>query len=210
MNNHENLMIISADVYILVKKMREIGWLHIRETSINRILYISAIFYSFKYSDIQNIFTNNYQFLITIKGPVDTTIRKALINLESNELIEQDKEGYFLKNEDDMFKSFPLNEEKSEWIETIAYLIGKYGEGKIYDFIFRDPEYNISLKKNSIKNLNIDENNNTVIFLKKFRTLFENNLDKSIIINKIDNKKYLELYLEYVFGKILRGENLWK
>jgi len=95
-------------------------------------------------------------------------------------------------------------EKKKAWFKDIAYIISIYGEDKIYDFIFRDPEYRESLLGNSVYNLNIDKNNATVKFLNTFKFEFEKVLNDRRVA--LDNRKYMELYFEYVFGMILRGE----
>lgn len=84
-------------------------------------------------------------------------------------------------------------------------IIGIYGEDKIYDFIFRDQEYRVSLDSNKelCYNLDIGENNETVKFLNDFKKSFEDHLSVNIDLN---NRKYLEMYFEYVFGRVLRGE----
>ena len=53
---------------------------------------------------------------------------------------------------------------------------------------------------NSTYNLNLGKDNATVVFLNSFKEAFEEKIvDKQITL---ENKKYLELYFEYVFGKI--------
>ena len=118
-----------------------------------------------------------------------------------------DEDGYKLVNYtyEEKFTDIPFFEEKCSWIEDISYIIGIYGEDKIYDFIFRDPEYRVSLDSNKelCYNLDIGENNETVKFLNDFKKSFEDHLSVNIDLN---NRKYLEMYFEYVFGRVLRGE----
>ena len=204
MNNYDVMMMKSEDIYKLMKILTNIGWKSVRETSINRIIYLSAVLYSFRYPDESNIFKEDYIFTITLSGPEDPDIENALVNLESNDVIAQSEEGY--KVSGNVSFSFKAKQDlrKTEWFEDIAYIVGIYGEDKIYDFIFRDPEYREALQGNSIYNLNIGEDNTTVKFLNSFKMAFEEKL-----YNKeyaLDNRKYLELYFEYIFGKILRGE----
>lgn len=204
MNNYSEIMIKSEDVYKLISKLAAIGWSSIRESSINRIIYLSAVLYSFRYPDEVNIFKDDYQFSVTVSGPEDAEIEKALINLESNEVIEHTASGYVLNSNKKNFFETTQVKRKEEWFDDVAYIIGIYGEDKIFDFIYRDPEYRKSLDGNSIYNLNLEEDNATVEFLNSFKEAFEKKIiDKK---NKLENKKYLELYFEYVFGKILRGE----
>ncbi len=204
MNNYSKIMVKSEDVYQLIKKLAGIGWKSIRESSINRIIYLSAVLYSFRYTDNSNIFENDYNFSVTLSGPEDADVEKALINLESNEVLEHTDSGYILCLDKKMSFTTTEAERKEEWFDDVAYIIGIYGEDKIFDFIYRDPEYRRSLDGNSTYNLNLGKNNATVEFLNSFKEAFEEKIvDKQITL---ENKKYLELYFEYVFGKILRGE----
>ena len=74
-------------------------------------------------------------------GPEDAEIENALNLLENNEVIKRTDQGYEL-NKDAVF-SFPASQSnrKKEWFDVIKYIIGMYSEDKIYDFIFRDPEF---------------------------------------------------------------------
>lgn len=204
MNNYSEIMLKSEDIYQLISKLTSIGWKSIRESSINRIIYLSAVLYSFRYPDDNNIFEDDYKFSVTLSGPEDAEVEKALINLESNEVLEHTELGYALCLEKKISLTTSQAERKKEWFDDIAYIIGIYGEDKIFDFIYRDPEYRESLDGNSTYNLNLGKDNATVEFLNSFKDAFEEKIvDKRIVL---ENKKYLELYFEYVFGKILRGE----
>lgn len=204
MNNYSEIMLKSEDIYQLISKLTSIGWKSIRESSINRIIYLSAVLYSFCYPDDNNIFEDDYKFSVTLSGPEDAEVEKALINLESNDVLEHTEFGYTLCLDKKISFSTSQAERKAEWFDDIAYIIGIYGEDKIFDFIYRDPEYRKSLDGNSTYNLNLGKDNATVEFLNSFKDAFEDKIvDKHIVL---ENKKYLELYFEYVFGKILRGE----
>ena len=204
MNSYSERMIKSGDIYQLMMRLAAIGWKNIRESSINRLMYLSAVLYSFRYPNEDNLFQREYRFDVTLSGPEDSGIENALVNLESNDVIEHTEEGYSLcKNASFSFLASSENK-KIEWFENIAYIVGIYGEDKIYDFIFRDPEYRRSLQGNSTYNLNIGNNNATVIFLNSFKSAFEEKIEN--MEDRLDNRKYLELYFEYVFGMILRGE----
>lgn len=204
MNDYSEIMLKSEDIYQLISKLTSIGWKSIRESSINRIIYLSAVLYSFRYPDDNNIFEDDYKFSVTLSGPEDAEVEKALINLESNEVLEHTELGYALRLEKKISLTTSQAERKNEWFDDIAYIIGIYGEDKIFDFIYRDPEYRESLNGNSTYNLNLGKDNATVEFLNSFKDAFEEKIvDKRIVL---ENKKYLELYFEYVFGKILRGE----
>ena len=204
MNNYSSLILKSEDVLLLLKKLQNIGWTAIREASINRIVYLSDVLYSFRYPDNQNIFKDDYIFTRTISGPEDAEIEKALIHLASNDLINHTDEGYICT---EMVHTMSLIENckiKEPWFDDISYILGIYGEDKIFDFIFRDPEYKRSLESNSVFSLNIGNDNDTVKYINAFKNAFENKIRDSK--DRLQNKEYLRLYFEYVFGKILRGE----
>lgn len=204
MDRYVGIIVKSKDIYCLLCELKELGWESLRETSINRLIYLSSVLYSFINNEIENIFAKSYQFTITLSGPEDAEIEKALIHLESNGLVQHTDKGYAVIEGTNPLIIDEEYEEKKAWFKDIAYIISIYGEDKIYDFIFRDPEYRESLLGNSVYNLNIDKNNATVKFLNKFKSEFEKVLnDKSVAL---DNRKYMELYFEYVFGMILRGE----
>lgn len=204
MDRYVGIIVKSKDIYCLLSELKELGWESLRETSINRLIYLSSVLYSFIKNESENIFAKSYQFTITLSGPEDAEIENALTNLESNGLVQRTDEGYAVIEGTNPLIIDEEYEEKKAWFKDIAYIISIYGEDKIYDFIFRDPEYRESLLGNSIYNLNIDKNNATVKFLNRFKYEFEKVLnDKSYAL---DNRKYMELYFEYVFGMILRGE----
>ena len=203
MDKYLGMITKSKDIYCLLCVLKELGWESLRETTINRLIYLSSVLYSFINNESENIYAKNYQFVITLSGPEDAEIEKALIHLESNDLLKHTDKGYIVINSENLLIMNDYDKKKA-WFKDIAYIISIYGEDKIYDFIFRDPEYRESLLGNSVYNLNIDKNNATVRFLNSFKLEFERVLnDKSVAL---DNRKYMELYFEYVFGMILRGE----
>lgn len=208
MGNYNNIMLISADVYNVIKSMNNVGWNALRESSINRILYLSAVVFSFMFNDQKNIFVDNYNFTITLGGPEDPVISNAITNLESNEVIGRNDDGLTLiSNENEnIYKDYPLYCEKKKWINDISYIFGIYGEDRIYDFVFRDPQYQKSLKTNTQYTLDLTQNNATVAFLNSFKNEFENHAKKTGKDFSLNNRQYLSMYFEYVFGKILRGD----
>lgn len=206
MDNYTSIMSKSGDVYAVINEVHKIAWNAVKESSINRILYMTAVMYSFIEPHKQNVFKGDYNFIVTLSGPEDADIENALINLESNYLIERGENGFSVLVEDayESFDDIPLSKIKRTWIEDIIYIIGIYGEDKIYDFIFRDPQYNTTFKSNSVNSLDIGKDNETVKFLFGFKAAFEENLEGGL--ETIEIRKYLEMYFEYIFGKILRGE----
>jgi hypothetical protein len=204
MNSYSDKMKKSEDIYQLMKKLNSVGWKSIRESSINRIMYLAAVLYSFRYPNEDNILQSQYRFSVTLSGPEDAEIENALINLQSNDVIKQTEEGYQICPGAEFALAEQFNDKKQQWFDDIAYIIAIYGEDKIYDFIFRDPEYRETLQGNSVYNLNIGCDNATVKFLNSFKDAFEEKIQTKE--DALDNRQYLELYFEYVFGKILRGE----
>lgn len=202
---------IATDILLLLKLSSEIGWNGLLEVSIIRILYLCSVLYTFKYPKCSNPFSEEYEFTVELRGPHCDLISDTLFFLETNTYIikENNKKKYMLN-----YKKIPNIEkmpnyiEKKEWIEIIIYILGVYGEEKIYEFIFRDPEYQNNLHRNEKLPINVKKDNKTIIVLNEFKEAFEKTLATESI--KLDDKRYLELYFEYVFSKILKGEkDLW-
>lgn len=198
-------MVASGDIVSCFLAAQSIGWEGISEISLNRIIYFAAVLFKFRFQEKKNIFEDDYEFSITLRGPETPIIKSAITHLQTNFVLSNKNNEYFLMNEEHTFtKNLPYYEEKKMWIEDIVYLMGVYGEEKLYDFIFRDPEYKINLKSKSANSLNLSENNYTIKYLEMFKNDFE--ITVSQRDSKLTNKQYLELYFEYVFSKILKGE----
>lgn len=204
MSKYEAIILKSEDVYLLLKKLQNIGWNAVRESSIHRIMYLSAVLYSFRYPDKQNIFKDDYFFSRTLSGPEDAEIENALTNLTTNDLIIHSENGYSCTSVDHSISLSDNYSQKEPWFDDISYILGIYGEDKIFDFIFRDPEYKKSLESNSVYNLNIGLDNDTVKYINEFKNAFEKKINN--LENNLKNSEYLQLYFEFVFGRILRGE----
>lgn len=209
----EKVARINADILNLLKITSEIGWCGIREISINRILYLSSVLYLFVYPQKQNPFLGDYCFTISARGPFCSDISNAIAFLQSNEfLVEEQETGYFKLGDFDFDlllsklteKEITASYEKEKWIEVITFILGIYGEDKIYDFVFRDPEYESKIQINDIEGIDISINNETYKFLNEFKKTFEEAV--SIEELNVDPKTYLKLYFEYVFSIILKGE----
>ncbi|WES98292.1 hypothetical protein P2W68_01460 [Chryseobacterium arthrosphaerae] len=198
--------LINVDILSIFEFGKTIEWITVRENSIYRILYLSSVFYSFRFSDNENPFSI-YNFSVNINGPFDSNISTSINFLLKDDYIAR-------ANGDDVFKlgtneindSFTadLSSERKEWIKQIIYILGIYGENKIYEFIFRDPEYQNNLKSNTQQGLNIGEDNKSINTLKEFEKAFRQSL--GVEVNNLLPQRYLELYFEYVFGKILKRE----
>lgn len=206
-DNRELIGRINADIYTAIELSYTVGWDGIRPISIYRILYLASILYSFKHEDKKNPFLQDYNFSISLRGPYYEGIEKSLNYLLVNRfiLLDEDTNLYKLgKRKIGDFSKMSAYIEKREWLTTVIYILGIYGEDKIYDFIFRDPEYQQNLLKNSQKPINLDKNNVTIEVLNRFKNAFESRLDKNSF--QLDAVKYLKMYFEYVFSVILKGE----
>lgn len=207
MKKYDKIMIASGDIISCFIAAKSIGWDGMSELSLNRIIYFAAVLFKFRFSEKKNIFEDDYEFSITLRGPEAPIIKNAITHLQTNFIISSRNSEYFLDIEDEAFtKNLPYYEEKKSWIEDIVYLMGVYGEEKLYDFIFRDPEYKANLKSKSSKLLDLSEDNYTIKYLNMFKKDFESSISQQS--PKLANKQYLELYFEYVFSKILKGESV--
>lgn len=197
---------INGDIITVMQYAEVIGWKPIREQSISRTLYLSSVLYSFRHGEENNPFSDDYHFSIDATGPFYSLINNSMVFLESNGYIERvDKNGFNIGQAKVIdISKLPDYEIKSGWLKSIFYILGLYGESRIYEFIIRDPQYQEHLQSNDIKELNLDRDNKTIKFLNEFKKTFEETLGKDS--EKIDDKEYLELYFEYIFSKVLKGD----
>ncbi len=203
--NLEKIYRVNGDILSTLIASDEIGWGSVSELSIQRIIYISTVLFSFRYEDKKNPFEEDYDYSVSLRGPYSDIIPQSLNFLIVNDWVILSSEGCELseRNMPDMSR-LPNYLERKEWIETIIYILGIYGEEKIYDFVFRDPQYQDNLQRNSIREINTTSHNKTVQTLRKMKIAFEKALGESA--SELDNKKYLNMYFDYVFSRILRGE----
>lgn len=190
------LLRANSDILILLSLVDEIGWTSLREQSIQRILYISKVLYSFVYLDNEPLL-EDYHFSKTISGPYSELVFRSLTDLKKSELISDD-DGT-IKLTDENFEP-EHNEKQENWLKTIIYILGLYGEAKIFNFTIRDPSYEEAVKTNSEKELDTSPETTTIRVLNDFKKAFEETLED---VSSIDKKEYLELYFEYVFSKII-------
>jgi hypothetical protein len=191
---------VNSDISILLKLINEIGWKDIRESSIHRILYLSSVLHAFMENHETHAF-NNYHFSLTPTGPYSEIIESSLVDLKSREIITED--GQTLSIDIQNLKKIDLKSynEKIDWFETIIYILGIYGESKIFGFIIQDPQYKDDFLRNSQTEIDISAKNKSVQTLNSFKKAFEDTLDDASGINQ---QEYLELYFEYVFSKIIK------
>lgn len=205
MKKREKILRINGDIISVVKICNEVGWAQLKELSIYRIIYIASVLYSFKYPDKENPFSNDYDFVPSLRGPFTEDIKTSLTNLLVNDYLESDGKQIFLGSENPKrIEELPNYNEKHNWLEVVIYILAIYGEEKIYDFVVRDPEYQENIQSNSLKEINIEKGNKTYISLVRLKSVFEDALGEKA--NELDDKQYLNHYFDYIFSKILRGE----
>lgn len=196
--------LIYTDILAIFKLASDIQWKEVRQNSVYRIIYLSSVLYSFRYPEKNNPFSI-YKFTVDTTGPYDSNISKAFDFLIKDEYIQRttgdDLFAIGKNSSNDVFK-IEVGQERYEWIKQVMYILGIYGENKIYDFIFRDPQYQTTIKSNTQQGLNTDANNETIKTLMSFQTAFEETLTKDK--EKLSSQTYLELYFEYIFSKILK------
>lgn len=198
----EDVFVTNGEILQLLHIVDEINWPKIREKTIQRVLYLSKVLYSFVYPEQQRKF-EHLTFSRTISGPFSELVASSIVNLLSRELISEDDDGKveLLSREFD----FDVDEIEREWLKTVIYILGLYGESVVFNFTLRDPVYQESLETNSAKDLDMSGENSTLKVLNSFRTAFEESLSD---VSSIDGKEYLELYFEFVFSTIIKRENV--
>ena len=197
------LLEANLDVIRLFKSSKLIGWNDLKEQSVYRILYLSSVLYSFMFPGEH--FKEGYDFTVDMTGPYSKGLRDALTFLVSNDIIllKENKEYELNKSNELDLSNSSEQDRKTGWLKNVLYILGTYGEKKVYEFVIRDPEYRANIETNSLQSLNTDETNRTIEFLNSIKQQFEKKLAEEN--NKPDKNKYLELYFEYVFSKVLTG-----
>lgn len=194
------LLKTNNDIVGLMKLIKNIGWSSIREQSIQRTLYLTKVLYTFVNSDDKNLF-DEYHFSVTLSGPYSELISRSILNLKVREDLIEDNEGNLKIS--DANHEFSGDENKIDWLKTIVYILGLYGENKIFSFTINDPLYKEAIETNSQKELMTSPENKTVKVLNEFKAAFEETLDN---VTNISKEEYLELYFEYIFSKIILRE----
>ncbi|WP_316795209.1 hypothetical protein [Pedobacter agri] len=195
------------DIIFLLHIGSRIGWTQIKHQSLNRIIYLSKVLYSFIYEAEPNIL-DHYHFTSTPAGPISSIVNSSLIYLQSAEFIVTSDVGLSLeiapgqieKINDDTFDSVKAG--KQEWLKAVMLLLGKYGENKVFSFVINDPLYKENTDSNSPKEIAFDSSENkTLQVLKNFKKSFEDSIEDTSTISK---QEYLALYFDYIFSQIIR------
>jgi hypothetical protein len=201
-----NQYLINTDILALFRYGADLQWNEIRQNSVYRILYLTSVLYSFRYPEKDNPFSI-YKFSVDQTGPYNSNISNAIAFLTKDDYLKRTSGDDMLSlgssSSEEILKS-DINSDRVEWIKNVMYILGIYGENKIYEFIFRDPEYQTTIMANSQQGLDIGKENETIKTLRSFQTAFEETLAGQQ--NRISTQSYLELYFEYIFSKILKRE----
>jgi hypothetical protein len=191
-----NLIKANEDIVTISTIAKRMGWGAVSEQSFQRILYLVQILYSFKYAG-ENIFSY-YHFTVTTFGPYSDLIERSLVFLKSSFNLREEEGGLVLSSK----KEIPLNQQKVEWLKTVMYMLGKYGEKRLFGFIINDPSYENASQTNSIDGIDTSSpDSETLKVLKDFKVAFEQTLEDT---SAISDEKYIELYFEYIFSEIIK------
>lgn len=196
MSTKEELMSANADVMTIIDHAKKIGWESISYNSLQRIVYMMKVFYSFCHEDANPF--NLYHFNVSIFGPYSDLIYKSLTFLLSSQRLVGEKDGDVRLNSSDGVDV--IDGDKIRWIDAILLILGKYGEDKIFSFIVNDPTYDQSVKANRASEIDTSPENDTLKVLNDFKKAFEETLDDTSSISK---EEYIGLYFDYLFGQII-------
>lgn len=178
---------------------KEIGWECIAGLSFHRILYLAKVLYVFRHSSSEALFSN-YHFTAIINGPYSEQVNNSLAFLSSSEKLLEKEDMFTFNSDKSLLENFPA--QKLIWLRFVLLLLGKYGEDKIFGFIINDPSYDNAVKTNRNVELDVSSESLTIKVLNKFRSSFEETLDKNVTLS---DEQYIDLYFEYLFGKIIKG-----
>ena len=198
MENNE-LYSANEDIMAISYYGKEIGWESIAGLSFHRILYLAKVLYVFRHVGGNPLF-GYYHFTAIINGPFSEQVNNALAFLSSSEKLVEKNDLYTYNSDNALLENFPV--EKLTWIRFVLLLLGKYGEDKIFGFIINDPSYDNAVKTNRNAELDASSESLTVRMLNKFKASFEETLDQGV---SLSDEKYIDLYFEYLFGKIIKG-----
>ncbi len=196
MSERDVLMLANADMMTIIAHAKKIGWDTISYNSLQRVVYMMKVFYSFNHTD-ENVF-DLYHFNVSLFGPYSDLVEKSLTFLLTTQRLMGDKEGDLRLNSIDGVDT--MSNEKIKWIDTILLVLSKYGENKIFSFIVNDPQYEQSVKSNLSSEINTNPENDTLKVLNDFKKAFEDTLEDTSSISK---EEYISLYFDYIFSQII-------
>lgn len=203
MKSNVDLYKVNSDVLHLLKSAKKIGWNSIKEQTVQRVMYLAKVLYLFGNAE-RDVF-DHYHFSVSLYGPYSDIISRSVKYLISSsylaanegvlEFVRENLESLNFK-EDDV-------EQRCKWIDFLIYILGKYGESRVFGFTIHDPLYTHAVETNQQRELSAGSTHNrTISFLNDFRKMFEDTLDKERI-SSLSAHDYLDLYFEYIFSKII-------
>lgn len=196
MSERDALMLANADIMTIIAHAKKNGWDTISYNSLQRVVYMMKVLYSFNHDD-ENVFSL-YHFSVSIFGPYSELVDKSLTFLLSSQRLLGDREGDVRLNSMDGVNA--VAEDKLKWIDTILLILSRYGESKIFSFIVNDPQYEQSVKANINSEINTNPENDTLKVLNDFKRAFEETLEDTSSISK---EEYISLYFDYLFSQII-------
>lgn len=196
MSERDALMLANADIMTIIAHAKKIGWDTISYNSLQRVVYMMKVLYSFNHDD-ENVFSL-YHFSVSIFGPYSELVDKSLTFLLSSQRLLGDREGDVRLISMDGVDA--VAEDKIKWIDTILLILSRYGESKIFSFIVNDPQYEQSVKANINSEINTNPENDTLKVLNDFKMAFEETLEDTSSISK---EEYISLYFDYLFSQII-------
>lgn len=192
----KNLIRANEDIVTVTTIAKSMGWGAVSEQSFQRILYLVQVLYSFKHEG-ENIFSY-YHFTVTTFGPYSDLIERSLVFLKSSSILREEEGALVLNTK----KEIPLNKDKVEWLKTVMYMLGKYGEKRLFGFIVNDPSYENATQTNNVDSIDTSSpDSETIKVLKDFKVAFEQSIEDT---SAISDEKYIELYFEYIFSEIIK------
>lgn len=198
MNNNE-LYYANEDVLCIMHHVKTIGWNSIKEQSVQRIMYLSKVLYSFTHTNA-NIF-DYYHFSVSLYGPYSNLIENSIIYLKSGLYLIEDENGSIIYSRENPSEEIDVN--KGKWIKTVILILGKYGENRIFGFTINDPLYKEAVETNQQRELDASSpENKTIKVLNEFRLAFEETLSDT---SSISSEEYIDLYFEYIFSQIINN-----
>ena len=200
--NNNALYSANEDILAISYYGNEIGWESIAGLSFHRILYLAKVLYVFRHAEEAPLF-DYYHFTAVINGPYSVQVSNALVNLISRDSLTEKNDLYTFNSDKTLLDNFP--QQKLDWIRFVLLLLGKFGEDKIFGFIINDPAYDNAVKTNQNTELLASAESLTVKVLNQFKTNFESTLDRSVVLT---DEQYMDLYFEYLFGRIIKGYRL--
>lgn len=199
MSDRDALMLANADIMTIVAHAKRIGWDTISYNSLQRVVYMMKVLYSFNHDD-ENVFAL-YHFNVSIFGPYSELVEKSLTFLLASQRLLGEREGDVRLNSLDGVDA--MDDEKIKWIETVLLILSRYGESKIFSFIVNDPQYEKSVRANLNSEINTNPENDTLKVLNDFKKAFEETLEDTSSISK---EEYISLYFDYLFSQIINKQ----